>query len=48
MDDQLSPFSQLIGRSCDHHFVHLFGKSVITFYEWKDIKLQVPKKSGTE
>ena len=26
--DQLSPFSQLISRSCDHHFKHLFGKSL--------------------
>ena len=26
--DQLSSFSQLIGGSCDHHFVHLFGKSL--------------------
>ena len=27
--DQLSLFSQLIGRSCDHHFVHIFGKSLL-------------------
>ena len=24
MGDQLSPLCQLIGRSCDHHFVPLF------------------------
>ena len=28
MGDQLLQFSQLIGRSCDHHFVHLFGKNL--------------------
>ena len=28
MGDQLSPLCQLFGRSCDHHLVPLFGKSL--------------------
>ena len=43
MGDQLSPFSQLISWSYDHHFVHLFWwKFIITtaMSEGLYIKLQ--------
>ena len=35
--DQLLSFSQLISRSCDHHFVHSFGKSLSLLSMSKEI-----------
>ena len=46
--DQLSPLFQLIGKSCDHHFVHLFGKrlSLLSMSEEISNYVHMPKSSS--
>ena len=45
MCDQLSPFSQLIGRSCDHHFI-LVKLYNYNSHEWRGNKWQMTKRSS--